>query len=362
MKVDDIIIGRQVSKHLYHFEKDIGPEDLLKIIRFLAHKGREPGYLYESKRIFHTKSDLITRQEFEYVYERIEKNFDYVLSGFTRDYLVNRLGSAIKIISSTTKTEIVYKVVRDRDLLFRFFKEIFIEAYCSKWYGFKRNKTFLPAVSDQTKCLVFGFSHMDDSFSGKKYLQYWRLSGGYSSIELDRDFKTEIIGDDLTINLKDTDDIIIKNTYKFIEVHDKGTGFSLHCESMAIDTDDLEIKKAGIISYSLGIDALSAYFNLRKGSKFRTLSEGLRQRGASETVNKHLGKKFIITSDAHDIYCGIEHNREFFERIAWHLKILYLEDRKILCEVVEEEAEETITALWDILSASEHTRFCFVEI
>lgn len=362
MKVDDIIIGKQVSKHLYQFDQNITPEDLLKIIRFLAHKGRDIGYLYESKRIFYTKIDLITKQEFEYVYERINKSFDYLLDGFTREALANKLGSTIKIISSTTKTEIIQKVIRDKDLLFRFFKDIFIGTYCTKWYEFKRNKTFLPAVSDKTKYLVFSSSHMNKSFSKKKYLQYWHLGNKYDGIELSQDFKTEIIGDNMTINLKDSDDVIIRNTYRFLRNYGKGVKFNMECESRAIDTDDLDIKKASSINYSLDLYSLVEYFGLRKGSKFRTFSEGLRQREDSETVEKYLGRKFIITSDHFDIYSGIEHNKGFFEKIARHLKIEYLKGKKILCKVIEDETEETITALWDILSESRYKEFCFVEI
>ena len=52
MKVNNIIIGKQVSKHLYHFSQDITPEDLMKVIRYLAPKGRELGYLYNKNQLF----------------------------------------------------------------------------------------------------------------------------------------------------------------------------------------------------------------------------------------------------------------------------------------------------------------------
>jgi len=133
MKVDSIIIGKQVSKNLYHFEQDIEPEDLLKVIRFLSSRGRDHSYLYESNKIFYTKSDSITKREFEYVYKHVDKNLDYLIDRFTREDLVNRVGSAIKIICSTTKTEIVQKITKNKDFLFRFFKKDFIEKYCSKW-------------------------------------------------------------------------------------------------------------------------------------------------------------------------------------------------------------------------------------
>ncbi len=363
MKVDSIIIGKQVSKHLYHFDQDITPEDLLKIIRFLAPKGGEPGYLYEKHKIFYTEGESVTRQEFEYIYEHVDKNLDYLLDQFTRDELISKVGSAIKIISSTTKAEIVQRIIRDKNLLFRFFKQYFIERYSSKWHDFKRQKIFLPAVSDRTKFLVFAMSSRSDSFSGKNYLQYWRLGDKYDDFEMTRDFKTEIIGGDLVINLKDTDKVIIRNMKKFLELNDKATELGLRCEYEAIDNKDLNMVKAGMISYSLGIDKLSEYFGLRKGSKFRTFSEGLKQREDLETVEKYSGRKFIIAADNHDIYCGVEHNREFFEKIAWHLELEYLKDKKILCKVTEEETQETITAIWEMMCEHRYTgEFSFVEM
>lgn len=363
MKVDDIIIGKQVSKHLYHFEQDIEPEDLLKIIKFLVRKGGEPGYLYEKKKIFYTKSELITRQEFEYVYEHTDKNLDYLLDIFTRDELANKVGSAIKIISSTTKTEIVQRIIRDKNLLFGFFKEYFVGKYCSKWHEFKRQKIFLPAASDKTKNLAFTLNRNCDSLSGKHYLQYWRLGDKYNTFELNRDFKTEIIGNDLAINLKDSDEVITKSMHKFLRLNDKVTEFDLSCVYEAIDNRDLDMVKAGIINYSLGINALSEYFGLRMGSKFKTFSEGLRQRKDLETVEKYLCRKFIIASDNHDIYSGIAHNEEFFEKIAWHLKLEYLKDKRILCKVTEDETQETITAIWEMMSEHKYTgEFSLVEI
>lgn len=363
MKVENIIIGRQVSKHLYRFKQEIQPEDLLKIIRFMVQKGRTPGYIYNNNQIFYTKSDLITKQEFEYIYKRLDKNLDYLLDKYLRDDLADRVGSVIKIISSTTKTEIVQKIIKNRDFLFRFFKQDYIEKYCSKWCEFRREKIFIPAVSDETKTLAFVLGYKCTPLSGKAYPQYWRLGNNYNNFELNRTYKTEIIGDDLTINLKDSDDVILRTMRRFVEHQGNGVELDLHCESKSITSDDLEIKRANAISYSIGIFDLVEYFGLRKGSKFKTFSEGLRQRRDPETVKMYLGRKFIITPDDCRIYSGVEFRKELFELLAWNLKIEYMNDKKILCKVVEEETQETITALWDILSDSKYTRaFCFVEI
>lgn len=363
MKVDNIIIGKQISKHLHHFEQDIQPEDLLKIIRFLACKGRELGYLYNKNQIYYTESDSITRQEFEYVYKHTDKKLDYLLDRYTRDDLVNTVGSALKIISSTTKTEMIQKIVEDKNLFFRFFKRDLIEKYCSKWREFKRQKVFMPSVSDNKEILAFALGCRCAPLSGEGYLQYWRLGDKYNSFELNRNIKTEIIGDNFTINLKDSHELILRTMYKFLERNDDGLEFHLSCESRAINTSDLEIKKADAISYTIGLFNLVEHFGMRKGSKFKTFSQGLKQKTDSEIVEQYLGKKFIIASDNHHIYCGVEYSREFFEKIAWHLKIEYLKDKKVLCTVIEEETQETITALWDILSESKYTStFCFIEV
>lgn len=363
MKVENIMIGKQVSEHLYHFDQDITPEDLLKIIRHLAHRGRELGYLYDHNHLFYTKSDSIARQEFEYAYEYLNKNLDYLLDRYTRDELANRVSSAIKIVSSTTKGEIVQKVIKNKDFLFRFFKQDYIEKHCSRWHEFKRQKALLQAASDKSKYLVFSLSCGSVSLSGRNFLQYWRLGNKYKSLALDRNFKTEILGNDLTINLNDSDDGIIRHIRKFLKTNDEGKHFELSVEYKVIDTNDLGIKKVDPINYPLDIHSLTQYFGMRKGSKFKTFSEGLRQRKDSEIVERHLNKTFVIASDNEHIYCGIEHNRDFFEKIAWHLKIKYLKDKKILCNVTENETQETVTALWDILTGSRYSgAFCFIEI
>lgn len=363
MKVNNIIIGKQVSKHLYHFTQDITPEDLLKVIRYLAPKGRELGYLYNKDKIFYTKSDLITRQEFECVYKHIDGNLDYLLDRYSRDDLVNRVGIAIRIITSTTKAEIIQRIIKDKGIIFRFFKKNVVEHHCAKWQEFKREKIFLPATSDKTKLLAFAVSCTCKPLAGKGYLQYWRLGDRYKSFTLDRNFKTEIIDTDLAINLTDSDDIILRNIHEYLARNDSEIEFDLHCESKTINTDDLNIKKADSINYPYSIVALSDHFGLRKGSKFSTFSEGLRKRANQETVEQHLGRKFLIIADHGNIYCGIENTKEFFEKIAWHLKINCIKDRKILCTVAEDETPETVTAVWDVLNESAYSgSFCFIEI
>ncbi|MGB3479890.1 MAG: hypothetical protein WBB67_12105 [bacterium] len=363
MKFENIITGRQISRHLYQFKQEIQPEDLLKIIRFMAQKGKTPGYIYDHNQIFYTESNLITKQEFEYVFEHLDKNLDYLLDEYLRDDLADRVGSAIKIISSTTKGEIVQRIITNREFLFRFFKQDYIEKHCSKWNDFKRDKIFLPSASDETKTLAFALSSKCTQLSGKAYPQYWRLSNEHNSYELSRDIRTEITGDDLTINLKDNDDVILRIMRKFTEHQGNGAELGLHCEFKSISGDDLEIKRANAIKYSIRIFDLAEYFGLRKGSKFKTFSEGLRPRRDPETVKKYLGRKFIIAPDDCRVYSGTELCKELFELLAWNLKIEYMKDSKILCKVAREETQETITALWDLLGDSKDTRaFCFVEI
>jgi hypothetical protein len=362
MKIDDIMIGKQVSKHLYHFDSDIEPEDLLKIMRFSAHKSRTSGYYYSNEKLFYTKIDAITKQEFEYIYDNVDKDIEGLLERFTREELISRLSSVMKITSSTTKIEIIQRARQNKNLLFDFFKKEFIREYCSDWYEFKKGKTFLTTVSDPSKNLVFTLNYERNSLSGKKYLQFWRLGNTCHDFELTRDFKTRICGDYLTINLEDSNDVIFEKMKEFLRQNSQETKLNLNCVYKKIDINDLDFKKADAIRYSLWINELSKYFGLRKGSKFKTFSEGLRQRNDTETVKNHLARRFIIASGAHDVYCGIEHDREFFERIAWHLKIEYLKDTMILCKVVEEETQETIAALWDLLNRCMYRAFCFVEL
>jgi hypothetical protein len=363
MKVDRILIGKQVTPHLYHFKEDISSQELLKAIRYMAHKGRGLGYSCDSHRIFYTTSTEITRQEFDYVYENIDKHLDYLLDRYTREDLANKVGSAIRIISSTTKAEILDKILHNNEFLYRFFRQDFIEQHCGKWREFKHGKSMLPAISDCTKSLIFPVGSKSGSLSGKHFPQYWRLGGGFGNIDMKRDLKTEIIGDNLAINLKDCDEYILQSLHRFLKLNDKDGQHTLQCESRSINAESLDIQRPEVITYPLGLFDLVEYFGIRKGSKFKTFNHGLWQRRDTETAKEYLNKRFIIAVDDGSICCGTPFPKELFELLAWHLKIEYLKDHRILCRVVEDETPETITALWDMLRSKGYRgMFCFVEI
>jgi hypothetical protein len=363
MKVDRILIGKQVTPHLYHFKEEISPEGLLKIIRYLAYKGRGLGYSYENHRIFYTTSNEITPQEFDYVYENTDKRLDYLLDRYTREDLANRVGSAMKIISSTTKAEIVDKILHNREFLFRFFCQDFIEQHCGKWREFRRGKIMLPAISDYSKSLIFPMGSKLESLSGKRFPQYWRLGSGFGNIDVKHNLKTEIIGDNLAINLRDRDEVILQSLHRFEKLNDNNHQYTLQCESRTINAESIGIQRPEVITYPLGLFDLVEYFGIRKGSKFKTFSHGLWQRRDAETAKEYLEKRFIIAADDGSICCGTPFPKGLFELLAWHLKIEYLKDHRILCRVVEDETPETITALWDMLHSKGHRgTFCFTEI
>jgi hypothetical protein len=186
--------------------------------------------------------------------------------------------------------------------------------------------------------------------SGRNYPQFWCLGGSYHSAELTRDFKTEIIGDAVTINLKDKDEIILRKISKFLEKTKKDTSLDIHPVYLDIKDNDLQIEDVIEIDYGLGIDHLVGYFGMRKGSKFKTFCEGLKARADVEAVKKYLGTKFLLTTQLDDIYCGIDHDKELFEKLCWHLKIEYLKEKRIVCKVVEQETSETLAILWEIIN------------
>jgi hypothetical protein len=363
MKIDNIVIGKKISKHLYQFDKTIEPVDLIKIIRFMAHRGKSLGYLYEHNEVFYTKSDDITRKEFDYVYEKLNRDLNYLLDGYTRDDLISRVGSAIKIISSTTKTEIMRKIKNDMKLLFKFFKKDYIEHYCSKWYQFKKQKIFMPAISNRSKSLVFALSSRCTFLSNKTHLQYWRLGDKYDSFDLEKDFKTGSASGCLMINLNDSDDVIIKNINKFLNEREENYEYGLRAENRSIYAEDMNLRKASGISYQLGLFDLVDYFGLRRGSKFKTFCEGLKPRQNPDIYLNCLGRRYLITTDGYNVYSGVDYPKELFEMIAWHLKIEYMKEGKILCKITEEETSETIAALWDMMSENKcRGTFCFIEI
>jgi hypothetical protein len=360
MKLNDIYIGRKISEHLYYYNQEINPKDLLIVIRFLAEKGCDLGSLNENKQIFYITTE-VSKEEFAYVYDHCNKDSMWLENHFTRENLVNRVGQAIKIVSSTTKTEIIQKIVNDKGLLFKFFKKDFLERYCAKWTEFKRNKIFLPSI-ENAKNLAFVIGSRYRPLSGKNYLQYWGLGDDYIDKEPDRNFKTQMTGNNLLINLKDDDEVIIKNIERLLQLRgDKE--YELRCLTKDIKNKDLDIEDAKPIDYSFGMKSLFEHFRIRKNSKFNTFCEGLKGKKDNETVKRFLEKRFLISQENHDIYCGISYDKDIFEKLAWHLRIEYLGQKKIVCRVVEQETPETIAALWQILHDGRYIyRFVFVEL
>jgi len=363
MKVDNIRIGNQISENLHLFEEEIKPSDLLKIVHYAGNQGRAFGSIYDNNKLFYANSEKITRQEFDLIHEKQSHDINIWLNKYTREDLINKLNPVMKIVSSTTKEDIINRVVRDRNIIFDHFKKDFVEKYSGKWSNFKSHKVLLPAVSDETKKLIFCLGSKPKPLSGRNYPQYWCLGGSYHSAELTRDFKTEIIGDTATINLKDKDEIILRKISKFLEKNKKDTNLDIRPVYLDIKDNDLQIGDSIEIDYGLGIDHLVGYFGIRKGSKFKTFCEGLKARTDAETVKKYLGTKFLLTTQLDDIYCGIDHDKELFEKLCWHLKIEFLKEKRFVCRVVEPETSETLAALWEILNGDRcWYKFSFVEL
>ncbi len=350
MKVDDIRIGNQISENLHLFEEEIKSSDLLTIVRYAGSQGHELGSIYDSNQLFYTNSEKISRQEFDLIHEKQSRDVNSWLNSYTREELVNRLGSAMKIVSSTTKEEIISHVVRDRDIIFNHFKKDFVEKYSGKWSSFKSHKVLLPAASDKTKKLIFCLGSKQKPLSGKNYQQYWCLGESYHTIDIIRDFKTETIGNTFTLNLKENDDLILRRMNRFLDKYKKDSSLEIHPVSLNIKDDDLQITDSIDIDYGLGIYHLVDYFGFRKGSRFKTLCEGLKNRANPEAVKHYLDRKFLVTTHGSAIYCGIAHDRDLFEKICWHLKIEYLKEKRIVCKVVEQETSETLAILWEIIN------------
>jgi hypothetical protein len=363
MKVSDIQIGKKISTHLYQYEEVIEPEDFLMALRYLAVRGKKFSCNYGNHMIFYTDSNTVTRAEFDYVYEHSEGNYHHLLDCYTREDLVNRVGSAFRIVSTTTKAEIVQTILSNKNLIYRFFKKEFIEHHCTPWRSYRQERAFLTAASDPGKKLAFHKGYCTRPLSGKRFLQYWILGSRYASPDPGPDFSTGICGDCVTINLKDHDKKILKTIQQYLATQNPHNGIDLHCEHRSLETEDLNIKEIDTMDYPPGIFELTEYFGTRKGSKYKTFSHGLHQRTNHETVRKYLGTSFVIAVDSSTLYSGTAHPKELFEMLAWHLKIEYLRDKKILCKVTEQKTPETVTALWDLMTQTNWPgRFCFIEI
>ncbi|MBN2523660.1 MAG: hypothetical protein JXB24_10330 [Bacteroidales bacterium] len=362
MKVDDIMIGKQISPHLHKYDMEISPEDLLKIIRLSARKGRGLGSVYNRPGLCFTNSNAITRKEFDIIYEQPHNQPDYLLDKYVRDDLVDKVSSDIRIISSTTKTEIIQKILRNRNLVFKHFKKDVVEKYSTNWHDFKRGKMMLPAISDPSKRLVFTLGSKPNKLSKSQYLQYWSLGSDYTEYDLTEICKTEIINDSLIMNLKDSDDMLLKALYKFEHAGGKTDKLQLKCLTKRIFDESLDLRKANGITYQTGLFDLVDHFGVRKVSKLKTFCEGLKQRQDKGVLPNCLGRKFLITTKDNPIYTGVDFCQELFEMIAWHLKIEYMNEGQILCKVVQDETPETIIALWDLLTSNRVSGwFYFIE-
>lgn len=351
MKVEGIKLAKRISDHLYRLDDDIQPEDLLRIIRMVAQKGKEfSTYLgYSSNRIFYTDKD-ISRQEFDIVMNVKQNSYfdvEYIIGKrYTREELAEKLGTRFRIKRSATKAELLRLAIQ-KDTCYCLFKELILKEKCDSWDSFCKSKKVIPASKEGL--LVFKETEpYKKLLSGKGPLQYWVLSAEYSGTVQFKDYETKRYDNTVFINLDSNDKEILKLINEVL-YSAQDSCFRVEPLNRAIETEDIGFQDGTPIEYYTGIEDLASYFGKRHGSRLDTFYLGLCEREDKTIIRELEGKRFLFSIGP--VHIGRSCDKELFEKTATHMRIEYIEGESIVTKVVRTRTVELVSALWQLNEA-----------
>jgi len=333
MRVNYIFKLKLLSDQLIEVEAEIEPAELVVLMRHLANKLCEPGNLYLGhgyERSFTVKDEeKITRDDFITILSRTDhKSIANVIDD--RHTMADlQLIEELHINSTTRKSEVIARLCQDEDILFEHFRNVLLQAFT---FPFSR-------VSDASQLEVNGFqlvfreSQVYGLLPGTSQIEFWKLiSNGYHSYGSERV---------LHLDIKDVDSQLINKMEHF--VHGKSD------RSYDLNPDPTELisnaPRKDSLRYRIDMYHLQQDFGLRRGSKKATFIEGLKRRKNLAVVKQMMGKQLMI-SIGRQPSLGQPLNKETFEQIALHLRLMHINGSQLICKVIDKESEETLHAIW----------------
>jgi len=333
MYIEGICLLKKQSEHVYRVEKDYPPEIAAKGI-LLAIKSELPPYWSINKNYVY-KDYLSDEEALEIAQSISKKTLKFKIGDeYTRETLIQLLNSK----SNTKKSELLERAVQKENVLL--FKDI-IKSFCYKLSDLMNHHIY-KAVS-----MKLGEDILLVIASSSSSSQYWVINNSWGS-KL-REINTAVSHtrferDKVFINTKNLDGLLpaLKQIEKAGVEYLRLEPCLLYCDMKSFTEKFSETE----IRYCNSIEEIMAHFGVpRKASKFETFWEGLRKRSDEALIKAYLGRKIIFSDEP--MLIGESKDEHFFEALASHLKLEYSQEDSLVARVVENETEETFTAVWN---------------
>jgi len=344
----------QVSENLFQIERDFVPEDILKVIRVLTQEKKYPACEHFGDfSMLYTTTEL-TKEEFVHLFKKQESVYarrisDILDTYFQRDILAEKAKRVTKVISSTTKTELVSFLSDRSDVLYedKDLRDQIIHNRAMDMKNFTEGRLLIPSPVGEYKISLHVYDSSAKPISGKLLHQFWVLRWSHSNKVKIVDHQSRAYGDVLFLNTKDPDERLLE-LIKSIPEPNGSEELDLEVYEEEIKPDKLNFSTPEEIVYSSDINKLAEHFGKRCGSKFETFAAGLEQRTDQEQAKRLCGKRFLVAAKSStSLYFGSHVDKELFEKIALHLSIEYVESGDIICTAGEKKTRETISAIWE---------------
>jgi len=334
MHIGGIFLLKRQSEHVFKVEKNYTPEIAAEGVRLAIKSKICPERCLDTQYVY--KGSISDDEVIKIARGISKENIKYRIDRrYTRDELIPLLNSK----SSAKKSELLEKAVREENI--PLFKADIIEKFCTNFekLGGSVYKVARKEVGEDV-LLVVGYS-----FSSA---QYWVVSNSWCSEIKELSFdasQTRFVPPDMVfINTKNLNGLL-----SALEEIEKRNVEYLRLKpcSLRCDISSFNEKAYGAeIRYSNNIEEIMARFDVpRKASKFGTFWEGLQKKSDESFVKAHLGKKIILSSKP--IFIGEIKHSDFFETLASHMKLEYSQGDSLVARVVENETDETFTAVWN---------------
>jgi hypothetical protein len=329
MKVEYVYKLKPLSEQLIEVSDDIEPRELVILMRDLSRKLCIPASLYLDYRhqnYFIVKDqDKLTKDDFMKIIGRAHPKdiFNVIDAHNTMDKL--RLIEELGINSSSRKSDILNKICQDEELIFEYFKDILVDYFT---ISFSRLKD-TTQLELNGHSLVYSESEVYDILPGTKQIEFWKVEV-YASYRYDSKPR-------LKLDIKDDDSVLIKKIERFVNGSSDVT-YSLHADNVQLISQDL---RRDSLRYKVDMYHLQKDFGVRKVSKKDTFIEGLKQKENLAAVREMMGKQLMI-SIKYQPALGQPLDKETFEGIVLHLRLIHMNCKQLICTVIKEESDEVM--------------------
>jgi len=334
MRVEYVYKLKPLSEQLIEVSDDIEPQELIILMRDLAKKLCIPASLYLDYRhqnYFIVKDwEKLTKDDFRKILSRAHPKdiFNVIDAHNTMDKL--RLIEELGINSTSRKSDILNRICQDKELMFEYFKDILVDYFTISTSKLKDT----TQIEINGYSLVFSENEVYDILPGTKQIEFWKLDI-YAHYRYDSERR-------LKLDIKDDDSLLIKKIESFVDGR-SDTTYGLHADNMQLISQDL---RRDSLLYKVDMYHLQKDFGVRKVSKKDTFIEGLKQKENLAAVREMMGKQVMI-SIKYQPALGQPLDREVFEGIALHLRLIHMNCKQLICKVIQEESDEVIHAIWN---------------